>query len=147
MSTLKHILVVANQTVGGERLIAAVKAHAEAEPTRVTVICPQNDPQDAWVVDESKVVAETQARLDATLAALHEAGIQATGRVVDRDPYTAVLDVVESSDPPAEIIVSTLPQTRSGWMRRDLVERLRDRTKLPVEHIVVDVTTKPVGSS
>ena len=57
--------------------------------------------------------------------------------MVDRDPYTAVLDVVES-DPPAEIIVSTLPRTRSGWMRRDLIERLRDRTQLPVEHVVVD---------
>ena len=65
------------------------------------------------------------------------AGIEASGYVVDRDPYTAVLDVVES-DPPAEIIVSTLPRTRSGWMRRDLVERLRDRTHLPVEHVVVD---------
>jgi hypothetical protein len=48
-----------------------------------------------------------------------------------------VLDVVES-DPPDEIIVSTLPHTRSGWMRRDLIERLRDRTNLPVEHGGVD---------
>ncbi|MGN6377547.1 MAG: cbb3-type cytochrome c oxidase subunit I [Gaiellales bacterium] len=147
MSTLKHILVVANQTVGGERLIAAVKAHAEGEPSRVTVICPQNDPQDAWVVDESQVIAETQARLDATLAALRGAGIQATGRIVDRDPYTAVLDVVESSDPPAEIVISTLPQTRSGWLRRDLVQRLRDRTGLPVEHVVVDVEAGQAGVS
>jgi hypothetical protein len=45
---------------------------------------------------------------------------------------------VVESDPPAEIIISTLPRTRSGWMRRDLVERLRDRTSLPVEHVVVD---------
>ena len=54
-----------------------------------------------------------------------------------------MLDVVES-DPPDEIIVSTLPHTRSGWMRRDLVERLRDRTHLPVEHVVVD---QPSGST
>ena len=147
MSTLKHILVVANQTVGGDRLIAAVKAHAEGEPSRVTVICPQNDPSDVWVVDESQVAAQTRERLEATLAALHAAGIQATGRVVDRDPYTAVLDVVESSDPPAEIVISTLPQTRSGWLRRDLVQRLRDRTQLPVEHVVVDVEAGQAGRS
>jgi cytochrome c oxidase subunit 1 len=147
MSTLKHILVVANQTVGGDRLIAAVKAHAEGEPSRVTVICPQNDPSDVWVVDESQVAAQTRERLDATLAALRAAGIQATGRVVDRDPYTAVLDVVESSDPPAEIVISTLPQTRSGWLRRDLVQRLRDRTQLPVEHVVVDVEAGQAGRS
>jgi Cytochrome C and Quinol oxidase polypeptide I len=139
MSSFKHILVVANQTVGGEQLITAVKERAAGEPSRVTVICPQNDPSDAWVVNEQEVAAETRERLSHTLEALREAGIEATGRVVDRDPYTAVLDLVESSDPPAEIIISTLPQTRSGWLRRDLVERLRDRTKLPIEHIVVDV--------
>jgi phage-related baseplate assembly protein len=103
------------------------------------VICPQNDPSDAWVVNEQEVAAETRQRLAQTLEALREAGIEATGRVVDRDPYTAVLDVVESADPPSEIVISTLPQTRSGWLRRDLVERLRDRTGLPIQHIVVDV--------
>jgi cytochrome c oxidase subunit I len=145
MSTLKHVLVVANQTVAGDRLIAAVRARAEGEPIRVTVICPQNDPSDAWVVNEAEVMAETQERLEGTLAALRGAGIEATGHVVARDPYTAVLDVVESSDPPAEIIVSTLPQTRSGWLRRDLVERLRNRTRLPVEHVVVDVEAGQAG--
>jgi hypothetical protein len=109
----------------------------------VTVICPQNDPADSWVVDDAEVAAATRARLNATLAALREAGIEATGYVVDRDPYTAVLDVVES-DPPDEIIVSTLPHTRSGWMRRDLIERVRERTNLPVEHVVVD---QPSGST
>ena len=36
-----------------------------------------------------------------------------------------------------EIIVSTLPATSSGWLRRDLIERLREETGLPVEHVVV----------
>lgn len=142
MSALKHVLVVANQTVAGDNLIAAVRSRAAADPIRVTVICPQNDPSDSWVVDDAEVAAATRARLNATLSALREAGIEASGYVVDRDPYTAVLDVVES-DPPNEIIVSTLPRTRSGWMRRDLIERLRDDTKLPVEHVVVD---EPSGS-
>jgi hypothetical protein len=35
-----------------------------------------------------------------------------------------------------EIIVSTFPGQRSGWLRRDLVGRLRQETKLPVEHVV-----------
>ena len=83
MSSLKHILVVANQTVASDSLIAAVKARAQAEPSRVTVICPQNDPADKWVVDEDQVALETRRRLDATLAALLAAGVQADGRVVD----------------------------------------------------------------
>jgi hypothetical protein len=55
------------------------------------------------------------------------------------------MDQVESHDPPAEIIISTLPQTRSGWLRRDLVSRVRDDTGLPVEHVIVDV--KPEGAA
>ena len=35
-----------------------------------------------------------------------------------------------------EIIVSTFPGERSGWLRRDLVQRLRKDTRLPVEHVV-----------
>jgi hypothetical protein len=35
-----------------------------------------------------------------------------------------------------EIIVSTFPGERSGWLRRDLVQRLRKDTGLPVEHVV-----------
>ena len=142
MSALKHILVVANQTVTGDRLIAALRSRAATDPVRVTVICPQNDPTDAWVVDEADVRAATQARLDGTLATLRRAGIEASGYVVERDPYTAVMDVVEE-DPPSEIVVSTLPQTRSGWLRRDLIERLRDGTKLPVEHLVSDAPEAP----
>ncbi len=38
-----------------------------------------------------------------------------------------------------EIIVSTLPATSSGWLRRDLIERLEEATGKPVEHVVVDL--------
>ena len=98
------------------------------------------------MVDEEDVTARDRRRLDATLAALSDAGVQAEGHVVAADPYTAVLDVVESGDPPAEIIVSTLPRTRSGWMRRDLIERLRDRVDVPVSHVEADMRTDPAES-
>jgi hypothetical protein len=35
-----------------------------------------------------------------------------------------------------EIIVSTFGPERSGWLRRDLVERLKNETNLPVEHVM-----------
>jgi cytochrome c oxidase subunit I len=147
LTAMKHILVVANQTVAGDALIDALRQRAGTEPVRVTVICPQNDPGGDWVTDDRQVAQATRERLDQTLARLHEAGVEATGEVVDRDPYTAVMDQVESSDPPAEIIISTLPQTRSGWLRRDLVERVRHDAKIPVEHVVVDVHSNPAAGA
>jgi hypothetical protein len=37
-----------------------------------------------------------------------------------------------------EIIVSTFPGERSGWLRRDLVGRLRAQSGVPVQHVVVE---------
>ena len=45
----------------------------------------------------------------------------------------AAIDADERVD---EVSVSTFPQSRSGWLRRDLVERLRRETGLPVAHVV-----------
>ena len=47
------------------------------------------------------------------------------------------------AQPIDEIIVSTLPETSSGWLRRDLIERLRGgHATLPVEHVVVDLAAE-----
>ena len=59
LSAMKHILVVANQTVAGEGLIDALRRRAGEEQVRVTVICPQNDPSGDWVVDEEQVAEMT----------------------------------------------------------------------------------------
>jgi hypothetical protein len=39
------------------------------------------------------------------------------------------------------ILVSTFPEQRgSSWLRRDLVGRLTSEAKVPVEHVVVDLS-------
>ena len=144
LSSLAHLLVVANQTVAGQPLIEAVRRHAGAHPTRVTVICPRSEPPGGWVVDEQQVHRDAERRLADTLERLRGAGVEATGTIVERDPFTAVMDAVHS-DPPSEIIISTLPGTRSGWLRRDLVRRVREQTGLPVEHVVSDSPAERAG--
>src|SRR5206468_1727111 len=57
--------------------------------------------------------------------------------IEDPDPYTAIMDELGRADYD-EIIISTHPETRSGWLRRDLVQRVRQATRRPVEHVVVD---------
>jgi hypothetical protein len=132
-----RILVVANETVVGKPLIDAVKARAEKGSIDVHVICPQNMPRAGWVQygEEARWAAEN--RLKATLARLSEAGIHASGAIEDPDPYSAIMDELGRSDYD-EIIISTHPETRSGWLRRDLIERVKQATRRPVEHVVVD---------
>ena len=39
-----HVLVVANETVGGQKLLEAIERRAARGPIRCTVVCPQNTP-------------------------------------------------------------------------------------------------------
>ena len=61
---------------------------------------------------------------------------------MDPDPYMAVKDALREYGAD-EIIISTLPYARSGWLRRDLVGRIRQYAKLPVEHVIVDLNKEP----
>jgi hypothetical protein len=132
-----RILVVANETVVGKPLIDAVEARAAKGPVRVHVVCPQNMPRAGWVqyTEDARWAAEN--RLKATLARLQEAGIEATGAIEDPDPFTAIMDALGRADYD-EIIISTHPETRSGWLRRDLIQRVRQASRRPVEHVVVE---------
>ena len=142
----ERILVLANETVGGRSLIEAVKAHAARGPVAVRVVCPQNRPRHGFVVHDDSVREAAANRLALTLAQLREAGIEADGEIMDPDPYAAAMDALadERAD---RIVVSTHPQTRSGWLRRSLVDRLRDDTGLPVEHVVVDLEAERQAST
>jgi len=75
----------------------------------------------------------------ATIRRAHrQAGVQASGHIGDADPFVAVMNAVhdEGAD---EIIVSTFPQATSGWLRRDLIGRVRKASNLPVRHVVVSL--------
>jgi hypothetical protein len=135
---MKRLLVVANETVGGTALIDAVREHAEGGEVRVTVICPQNEPRSGWVVYDDSARSAADNRLETTLAQLREIGIEADGEVMDPDPYAATMDAINAFGAD-EVIISTHPETRSGWMRKDLVDRVHEDSGLPVEHIVVDL--------
>src|SRR3954451_17071139 len=138
-----RILVVANETVGGRALLDAVvrladKARAEGREPAAVVVCPQNQPKKGLVVYDETVREAAENRLRTTLAQLEEVGVPATGEVMDPDPYAATMDAFHSYGADV-VVVSTHPQTRSGWLRRDLIDRLHDATGLEVEHVVVDL--------
>ena len=138
-----HVLVVANETVGGHKLSEAIKRRAERGPIRCTVVCPQNEPREGLIRYEESSRTAAEIRLELTLQMLRELGIEAQGEVLDPDPFLAVQDAVLLHHPD-EIIVSTHPYPRSGWLRRDLIGRIEEFAELPVEHVVVDFQTEPV---
>jgi hypothetical protein len=136
----RTILVVANETLGGQSLLDAVRERANSD-TRFILCVPQNKPRAGLVVYNEAVFDAAQVRLDLALEVIRDMDIRAIGEVGDNDPFTASIDAVREYHP-EEIIISTYPETRSGWLRRDLVERLSDATGLPVTHIVNDLDSE-----
>jgi hypothetical protein len=135
---VKRVLVVANETVAGKPLIDAVRRRAHGQEIRAHVISPQNQPKHGYVIYDEHVRDAAQNRLEMTIALLREAGIEADGEVMDPDPYSAVMDALGEQDYD-EIVISTHPETRSGWLRQGLVDRVARATRRPVEHVVVDL--------
>jgi DNA-binding LacI/PurR family transcriptional regulator len=125
---VKRTLVVANQTIGGQALLDALKRKAAEEPRRFIVIAP-----DSGGNGDSQ--GDAHDRLAHTLAALQDAGLEAVGQVVHPDPYTAIQNALQFYGPD-DIVISTFPETRSGWLRADLIGRVKASTGKPVEHIV-----------
>jgi hypothetical protein len=137
----KRVLVVANRTVGGRKLLEAVRSRAEQGDVEFHLVVPMTRPKHGDVIYDHAQRDAAQLRIQLSHDFLKSLGIEITGEVGDEDPFTATLDAVGAFSPD-EIIVSTLPETRSGWLRRDLVERISDETGLPVEHLVTDVESE-----
>ena len=142
MSPRRKLLVVANETLLGDELLDAVRRHVEGGDVLVTVIAPVNAPREGYVVYEDTRRAAAGRRLERTLSKLREAGIPAIGDVIDNDPLTAVEDAIAMEEPD-ELIVSTHPEAKSGWRRRNLLEEIRRVAgDIPVEHVVSDVASR-----
>jgi hypothetical protein len=133
---MTHVLVVANETVDATTLRDALAARGD--DLQVTVVSPVNEPKRGYVVYTDTRRASARRRLERSLAHLREAGISADGYVVEADPAAAVRDALSQLEPPVdEILVSTHPEEKSGWLRRNVLDRIRASAgDVPVEHLV-----------
>jgi hypothetical protein len=150
---MRRYLVVANQTLGGDTLIQAVRERMLHEPSEFWVLVPATkpthfaaghpirmgaDPYDTGTIDsgfrDDAGKSLAQQRLDTELQRLHDAGAEADGEVGDPDPYKAVSHTLADKQF-HEIIVSTLPHTGSRWLRQNLPAKLK-KFGLPVTHLV-----------
>jgi hypothetical protein len=138
-ANVHRILVIANETVGGERLQEEVHRRSEGKEEQVLVICPAlNSPLRHWASDEDGARAEAQDRLNASLARLRQLGIDAKGEIGDAEPLQAMEDALRlfGAD---EIIISTHPKGRSHWLEKGIVKGARERFAVPITHVVVDL--------
>ncbi|MEA2228621.1 MAG: hypothetical protein QOF04_2251 [Solirubrobacteraceae bacterium] len=135
---MKTILVVANETLGGAPLLERLRQHAAEDDVRVAICVPRTRPRHGNIIYDEAVYDAAQVRIELARAVLRQEGIDSVGEPGDPDPYTATMDAIAEYQPD-RVIVSTFPATSSGWLRRDLIERVQEASGLPVEHVVADI--------
>jgi len=136
-----RVLVVANETLGGDELLSAISTLALTKAARFLVVCPAlNSRLKTWTSDEDPARAAAQDRLDATLTRLASVEINVRGEVGDSDPLVAIEDAMRTFHPD-EVVISTHPPGKSNWLESGIVESVRVRFDVPVTHVVVDLDT------
>jgi GABA permease len=140
----RRVLVVANETVAGRGLRNEVRRRAGAGAEVLVVSPALNSQLRHWTSDEDGARAAAQQRLDESLAALAQDGVDASGVVGDADPLQAIEDALRTFEPD-EVILSTHPPGRSNWLERDVPARARERFSLPITHVVVDLEAERSG--
>jgi GABA permease len=150
---MRHVLVVANRTLGGEELLRVVLDKASAEPTDFWLVVPatpqRSDSMKVWTAigagggfpvddDDQGAREAAEARLRLGIEKLRQAGATVDGEVGSPDPHLAVEDAL-AHHAVDEIVVSTLPSGMSHWLRLDLPKHLERKHHLPV----TTVTARP----
>jgi uncharacterized protein len=130
-------LVVANRTLGGLKLLDEVALRVAAGAVGFHVVVPV-DP-DLPPDERDAALTAARARMEAEVERLGGLGAEVTAETVEADPYDAVRHALlrERFD---EVLLCTLPRGLSRWLRRDVVDRVRELTDLPVVHL-----TAPAG--
>src|SRR5690349_19306269 len=119
----KPLLVFLNEVAGGRKLLQAVRERQDLV-SGVVVASPQNQPSVGQLIDSDEIREAARARVEVT----------------DPEPSLALDDAVRAHRP-GEVLLSCLSDTRFGFMRRDLVEWVRDRIEPEVKltHIPVRI--------
>jgi hypothetical protein len=135
----RRILVVANETVGGEMLRQMILSKAEGVDEQVLVVVPAlNSPLRHWASDDDGARAAAAERLERSLARLREAGEDGCGAVGDGEPLQAMEDALRTFGAD-EIVISTHPEGKSHWLERGVVEKARARFTVPITHVMTNL--------
>jgi len=155
---MRRYLVVANQTLNRAELGDELRARIEAGPSSFHLLVPDTPAADYpglpaaaadvlqpgltwWATDyrgpasDEEASARARQRLAQMLADLSALGVPAEGELGSANPLEAMEKVLVDHGFD-EIIVATLPQPLSRWLRSDLPHKAERRFGLPVTTII-----------
>ncbi len=125
-------LAVANRTASGDELLDTLQAKVDAEPEGRNRLFVVVVPQEGGGGQDAR---RARTRLKLVIDRLRARGMFAAGMIGDPDPFTAITNALQYFHVD-DIVISTFPDTKSGWLRTDLIERVKRTTGKPVDHVV-----------
>jgi nucleotide-binding universal stress UspA family protein len=159
---MSRYLIVANQTLGGEKLNTTVRERIERGDGDFHVLVPMTPPHHEtessagsvayegmstdearqWVEQDNKrrtMMAESarslaEQRLTQMIQTIESTGARAEGTICDADPIDAVKEATGDGSFD-EVIISTLPTRLSRWLKMDVPSRVSRATHAPVTTI------------
>ncbi len=144
-----RVLVMANQTVNGAELLDELRAIDQTGKAEYFVLVPANPIDTGQATHKGAVymwdatTKAAQERLDRTLEVLASEKLTAQGALGDYRPLRALSEAMATFKPD-RLVICTLPEDESAWLRDDVVERARAAYPIPVTHIIVAIAeTRP----
>src|SRR3954447_5983422 len=136
MSSEARVLIVANKTAATPALIAAVRERAARGEARFTLLIPHPAHGLHALVDpEDQPQNEAEQTLELALPLLEgAAGSPVDGMIGVSEPLAAIQDAINIHGFD-ELIISTLPQRVSKWLKLDLPSKAAG-LGLPVTTVV-----------
>ena len=139
---MRRYLVVANQTLLGDQLLARMQECLAAGPCQFHLVVPATHAPGRAMQTESRDRAFAAERLREGLERFRALGIEVEGEVGDARPLDAIRDVMLHAPAFDEIIVSTLPPGLSRWLRQDLPHRIHRTFELPTSTVTARAGVK-----
>lgn len=131
----RRILVVADETVVGAELPREIVEKARGLDAEVRVVFPAlNTRLRHYASDVDPARKEAESRLERSLEELGKEGIAARGEVGDSDPVQALQDALATGGAD-EVIIATRSPSRVNWLEKDIVERARKVSDLPITYV------------
>ncbi len=145
---VERVLVMANETLGADELMEALRTIDQKGRAEYFVCVPANPVDTGQAEHQGAVriwqltVRAAQERLDTTLAILRGEGLDARGELGDYRPTYALAQAVAQFDPD-RLVISTHPEDRSVWLGEGVVSKARRTYALPLTHIVAEHVREP----
>lgn len=140
----KRALVVADEKIGDGQLVQSVLAHLGSGVEEVFVVAPAlaGSGLDHIMGDVDAAIPAARRRLESTLHAFEEAGVEARGEVGDSDPIQAISDEIVKFDP-EQILVVAHREKEGAFAEKGLLEQAERDFDLPVVELVVSDEENP----